>query len=281
MKKIILFLLAIIMAFQTTACSKKVNDANNNSVGKTTDSDDLFRNDEPYQSASNKNSEIKDSKTEKADWNMASTNEIEIKGIKYRNSFTENYTLIADVGEMKLVESNKESKYYSYDSKHKSFLIKDSGNSNISSDHVYCKSSDWKKYRSYYSDVKNYSVSLTAYDTNSEEKTYHIIDADLCKINDLIAFCKANKYDEQSFAIPDNTHSVSGSVFESSQYRITVKSNDGLFIANTPKLVLYKGKISLNYYTVMSEDKTILIDLPTKLEEYFLLLLKTQNISAG
>ena len=36
---------------------------------------------------------------------------------------------------------------------------------------MYCKSSDWKKYRSYYSDVKNCSVSLTAYDTNSEEKT--------------------------------------------------------------------------------------------------------------
>ncbi len=206
----------------------------------------------------------------------SSSIEIEVDGTKYRNGFLPGLSLTYDEGNTQLVQSEALGECYLVKQGNKQFLVCNSNDGKTSAENVYCKSSDWKSYRSFYSSAENYDITVSKI-TNGKEKITDIKDVNLIKLIDLISFCDRNRYDDFSSTVPKAAYAVAYKLADSPKYRISINSKDGLVLGKSSDLMIISEKISLIYHIIMSENKALIIDIPSDLNKYFMNVLKNET----
>ena len=92
---------------------------------------------------------------------------------------------------------------------------------------------------------------------------------DIFKLNELLAFCEENSYDPNNFAGTKNAKAVSTSSLGDKAYRFKMSSNDGLFSVDAKSFSILDNVLVYRYYEIMPEDKTLIVDVPKELSDYF------------
>lgn len=200
----------------------------------------------------------------------ADTTAIKVNGIVYRNKFqgdlilqnlkySEEVVLKNTVGQFHRVEETKYDLLYN-------------ANSEVtgSPESVYCRDDQWQELKKYYSDSNNFTYQCIVKTDNNSAETIDVSKMDIVKLNELLAFCNEKKYDPNSFAETSKTKTVSTSSLGDKTYRFKISSNDGLFSAVAESFSIVDNTLVYRYYEVMSENKTLIVEVPKDLSDYFI-----------
>ena len=199
----------------------------------------------------------------------ADTTAIEVNGIIYRNKFqgdlilqnlkySEEVVLKNTVGQFHRVEETKYDLLYN-------------ANSEVSGapESVYCRDNQWQELKKYYSNSNNFTYQCIVKADNNSSETIDVNKIDIVKLNELLVFCNENKYEPNSFAETSNRTAVSTSSLGDKTYRFKMSSKDGLFSADAKSFSIVDNTLVYRYYEVMSENKTLIIEVPKALSDYF------------
>ena len=142
---------------------------------------------------------------------------------------------------------------------------------------VYCRDNQWQELKKYYSDSNNFSCQCIIKTNGVSSETIDVDKMDIAKLNELLAFCEENAYDPNAFAGINNTKAVSTSSLGDKAYRFKMSSNDGLFSVDAKSFCILDNVLVYRYYEVMPEDKTLIIDVPKELSDYFISIISSTN----
>ncbi len=199
----------------------------------------------------------------------ADTTAIKVNGVVYRNKFqgdlilqnlkySEEVVLKNTVGQFHRVEETKYDLLYN-------------ANSEVTgaSESVYCRDDQWQELEKYYSNSNNFTYQCIVKTDNNSAETIDVSKMDIVKLNELLAFYNENKYKPNSFAETSNARAVSTSSLGDKTYRFKMSSKDGLFSADAKSFSIIDDTLVYRYYEVMSENKTLIIEVPKALSDYF------------
>lgn len=199
----------------------------------------------------------------------ADTNAIKVNGVVYRNKFqgdlilqnlkySEEVVLRNTVGQFHRVEGTKYDLLYN-------------ANSEVTGapESVYCRDDQWQELKKFYSDANNFTYQCIVKADNNASETVDVNKMDIVKLNELLAFCNENKYEPNSFAETSKTKAVSTSSLGDKTYRFKISSNDGLFSADAESFSIVDNTLVYRYYEVMSENKTLIVEVPKDLSDCF------------
>lgn len=200
---------------------------------------------------------------------IADTTAIKVNGVVYRNKFqgdlifqnlkySEEVVLQNTIGEFHRIEGTKLDLLYN-------------ANSEVTGapESVYCRDDQWQELKKYYADSNNFTYQCIVKMDNNSSETIDVDKIDIVKLNELLVFCNENKYEPNSFAETSKSRAVSTSSLGDKTYRFKTSSNDGLFSADTKSFSIFDNTLVYRYYEVMSENKTLIIEVPQDLSEYF------------
>lgn len=203
----------------------------------------------------------------------ADTSMITIDGVLYRNKFQGDLILREPQIDSEPVFENQKGRFFRLTGIDHDLLYNASTETTGSPESVYCRDDQWQELNSYYSDFKNFTYQCVVEQKGSERKTFSLEMLDIKKLNELVAFCENNSYDPTSSGNPNITYSVSYSILNEPKYSFEIESNDELFSVETASFFVTDNKLVLEYYTVMSEGKTLVVDVPAEITQYFLPLI--------
>ena len=143
---------------------------------------------------------------------------------------------------------------------------------------VYCRDEQWQELKKYYSDSNNFTYQCIVKTDGVSSKTVEVDKMDIVKLNELLSFCEENAYNPNDFAGENNTKAVSTSSLGDKSYRFKMSSNDGLFSADAKSFSIVDNTLVYRYYEVMPEDKTLIIDVPKDLSDYFVSIIRNFEI---
>lgn len=199
----------------------------------------------------------------------ADTTAIKVNGVVYRNKFqgdlilqnlkySEEVVLKNTVGQFHRVEETKYDLLYNT-------------NSEVSgvAKSVYCRDDQWQELKKLYADSNNFTYQCIIKADDNSGETIDVDKIDIVKLNELLVFCNENKYEPNSFAETSNTRAVSTSSLGDKTYRFKTSSNDGLFSVDAESFSIVDNTLVYRYYEVMSENKTLIVEVPKDLSDYF------------
>ena len=134
---------------------------------------------------------------------------------------------------------------------------------------VYCRDEQWQELKKYYSDSNNFTYQCVVKTNGVSTETFDVEKLDIVKLNELLAYCEENEYDPNDFAGTKNAKAVSTSSLGDRAYRFKMSSNDGLFSVDAKSFSILDNVLVYRYYEVMPEDKTLIINVPKELSDYF------------
>lgn len=198
------------------------------------------------------------------------TDTIEINGIVYRNKFQGDLILRNPQYKNEPVLIDDTGRYFQLEGTDYE-LIYDVTSSQIGhSESVYCRDDQWQELKAYYSDTENFSYQYITNQKGGKFESHTVDEMDIKKLNELISFCEKNSYNPFSGSDSDNTRTVSTSSLSKTEYRFGMNSNDGLFSSGAASLYISENKLVLEYYSMMRKGKTLVIDVPEDLSDYFI-----------
>lgn len=198
------------------------------------------------------------------------TNTITVDGVLYRNKFQGDLILRNPKYGVEPVLSDSTGQYYRLEGTEHDLIYNASGENKGSPENIYCRDDKWQGLNEYYSNSKNFTYQCIVKSDDGVAETIDIDKMDIVKLNELLSFCAENSYEPNAFAETNNTKSVSTSSLGDKTYRFKMSSNDGLFSANAKTFCVLDNSLVYKYYEVMTEEKTLIIDLPEELSRYFL-----------
>ncbi len=144
---------------------------------------------------------------------------------------------------------------------------------------VYCRDDQWQELKKYYSDSNNFTYQCVIKTNGVSTETIDVDKMDIAKLNELLAFCEENAYDPNAFAGANNTKAVSTSNLGDKAYRFKMSSNDGLFSVDAKSFSILDNALVYRYYEVMPEDKTLIVDIPKDLSDYFVSIITSLTLN--
>lgn len=206
---------------------------------------------------------------EEYDEDTADTTAIKINGIVYRNKFQGDLILQNLKYSEEVVLQNTIGKFHRIEGTKLDLLY--NANSEVSGapESVYCRDNQWQELKKYYSDSNNFTYQCIVKADNNSSETIDVNKIDIVKLNELLVFCNENKYEPNSFAESSNTRAVSTSSLGDKTYRFKMSSKDGLFSADAESFSIVDNTLVYRYYEVMPENKTLIVEVPQDLSEYF------------
>lgn len=147
------------------------------------------------------------------------------------------------------------------------------------SESVYCRDEQWQELKKYYSDPNNFTYQCVVKTNGVSTETIDVDKMDIFKLNELLAFCEENSYDPNNFAGTKNAKAVSTSSLGDKAYRFKMSSNDGLFSVDAKSFSILDNVLVYRYYEIMPEDKTLIVDVPKELSDYFVSIITSLTLN--
>lgn len=198
------------------------------------------------------------------------TNTIIVDGVLYRNKFQGDLILRNPKYGVEPILSDSTGQYYRLEGTERDLIYNASGESKGVSENIYCRDIQWSELNSYYSNSANFVYRCVVRTTGSAAQTVDVDKMDTAKLNELVKFCETSAYKSNDFADSDSIKSVPSASLGGKTYRFVMSSNDGLFSANAREFCVLEGSLVYKYREVMSEGKTLVIDVPKELSDYFM-----------
>lgn len=198
------------------------------------------------------------------------TNTITVDGVLYRNKFQGDLILRNPKYGAEPVLSDSSGQYYRLEGTDCNLIYNASGKNKGTSENIYCRDIQWSELNSYYSNSTNFVYRCVVRATGSAAQTVDVDKMDTVKLNELVKFCETNAYKSNDFADSNNIKSVPSTSLGNKTYRFVMSSKDGLFSANAREFCVLEGSLVYKYREVMSEGKTLVIDVPKDLSDYFM-----------
>lgn len=199
----------------------------------------------------------------------ADTTAIKVNGVVYRNKFQGDLILQNLKYSEEVVLQNTIGNFHRIEGTNYDLLYNTNSKVTGSPESVYCRDDQWQALKKYYSDSNNFTYQCIIKADDNSAKTIDVDKIDIVKLNGLLAFCNENKYEPNSFAETSNTRAVSTSSLGDKSYRFKISSNDGSFSADAKSFSIVDNTLVYRYYEVMSENKTLIIEVPQDLSDYF------------
>lgn len=205
------------------------------------------------------------------------TDTVTIDGVVYRNKFQGDLILRNPVYGKEPLLTDDTGRYFlleeiDYD------LIYDITSEQIGhSESVYCRDDQWQELKAYYSNTENFTYQYITNQKGGKFESHTVDEMDINKLNELIDFCEKNSYDPFGFSGSGNTRSVSTSSLGDTEYRFGINSNDGLFSSGAAFLYILDDNLVLGNRSVMSSKKTLIVDLPEELSDYFMSIINNPS----
>lgn len=197
------------------------------------------------------------------------TNTITVNGVLYRNKFQGDLILRNPKYGAELILSDSTGQYYRLEGTDHDLIYNASGENKGIAENIYCRDIQWSKLNNYYSTSSNFVYRCVVRTTGSAAQTVDVDKMDIVKLNELVKFCETNAYKSNDFAESEVMKSVSSTSLGDKTYRFVMSSNDGLFSANAREFCILDGSLVYKYREIMSENKTLIIELPEGLNQYF------------
>lgn len=207
------------------------------------------------------------------------TNTITVDGVLYRNKFQGDLILRNPKYGAEPVLSDSSGQYYRLEGTERDLIYNASGESKGVSENIYCRDIQWSELNSYYSNSANFVYRCVVRTTGSAAQTVDVDKMDTVKLNELVKFCETSAYKSNDFADSDSIKSVPSASLGGKTYRFVMSSKDGLFSANAREFCVLEGALVYKYREVMSEGKTLVIDVPKDLSDYFMPVISNLNVS--
>ncbi len=199
----------------------------------------------------------------------ADTTAIKVNGIIYRNKFQGDLILQNLKYSEEVVLQNTVGKFHRIEGTKYDLLYNANSEVTGASESVYCRNDQWQELKKYYSNSNNFTYQCIVKADNNSSETIDVNKIDIVKLNELLVFCNENKYEPNSFAETSNRTAFLTSSLGDKTYRFKMSSKDGLFSADAKSFSIVDNTLVYRYYEVMSENKTLIIEVPQDLSEYF------------
>ena len=197
------------------------------------------------------------------------TNTITVDGVLYRNKFQGDLILRNPKYGTEPILSDSTGQYYRLEGTDHDLIYNASGESKGTAENIYCRDIQWSELNNYYSTSSNFVYRCVVRKTGSTAQTVGVDKIDIVKLNELVNFCETNAYKSNDFADSDNIKSVPSTSLGDKTYRFVMSGKDSLFSANAREFCVLEGVLVYNYREIMSENKTLVIELPEELNQYF------------
>ena len=197
------------------------------------------------------------------------TTAIMVDGVLYRNKFQGDLILRNPKYGDEAVLKDTTGQYHRIEETKYDLLYNVNSEVSGAPESVYCRDDQWQELKKYYSDSNNFTYQCIVKTNGVSSETIDVDKMDIVKLNELLAFCEENAYDPNAFAGTNNTKAVSTSSLGDKAYRFKMSSNDGLFSVDAKSFSIVEDKLVYRYYEVMPEDKTLIVDIPKDLSDYF------------
>lgn len=205
------------------------------------------------------------------------TDTVTIDGVVYRNKFQGDLILRNPVYDNEPLLNDDTGLYFRLKETDYELIYNITSHQIGHPESVYCRDDQWQELKAYYSDTKNFTYQYITNQTGGKFETHAVDEMDINKLNELIGFCEKNSYDPFGFSGSANTRSVSTSSLGDTEYRFGVSSNDGLFSSGAAFLYILDNNLVLANRSVMSSKKTLIVDLPQELSDYFILIINSPS----
>ncbi len=199
----------------------------------------------------------------------ADTTAIKFNGAVYRNKFQGDLMLQNLKYSEEVVLQNTIGKFHRIEATKYDLLYNVNSEVTGASESVYCRDDQWQELKKYYSDSNNFTYQCIVKNDNHSVEPIDVDKIDIVKLNELLLFCNENKYEPNSFAEASNTRAVSTSSLGDKTYRFKMSSKDVLFSADAESFSIVDNTLVYRYYEVMPENKTLIVEVPQDLSEYF------------
>lgn len=249
MNRIKAFFICIIMLFLLSSCTTNSSDSDTTGTTSTSFNDSIV--------------------VEEYNETTADTTAIKINGIVYRNKFQGDLILQNLKYSEEVVLQNTIGKFHRIEGTKLDLLYNANSEVTGAPESVYCRDDQWQELEKYYSNSNNFTYQCIVKTDNNSAETIDVSKMDIVKLNELLAFCNENKYEPNSFAETSNRTAVSTSSLGDKTYRFKMSSKDGLFSADAKSFSIVDNTLVFRYYEVMSENKTLIVEVPKDLSEYF------------
>lgn len=206
------------------------------------------------------------------------TNTITVDGILYRNKFQGDLILRNPKYGAEPVLSDSTGQYYRLEGTDHDLIYNASGENKGTSENIYCRDIRWSELNSYYSTSSNFVCRCVVRPDGGAAQTVEVDKMDIAKLNELVKFCETNAYKSNDFAESDIIKSIPSASLGDKVYRFVMSSNDGLFSVSAKDFYVLEGSLVYKYREVMSEGKTLVIDVPKDLSDYFVSVIDSVKI---
>lgn len=207
------------------------------------------------------------------------TTAIMVNGVLYRNKFQGDLILRNPKYGAEAVLKDTTGQYYRLEGTVYDLLYNVDTDVTGAPESVYCRDEQWQELNEYYSDPTNFTYQCIAKSNGGTSETIDVNEMAIVKLNELVAFCEENAYDSNAFADKNNAKAVFNSSLGNKTYRFRMSSNDGLFSVDARSFCVSDNTLVYKYYEVMAEEKTLIIDVPEELSQYFMSVIN--NLNAG
>ena len=250
-KTILVFIVALLML---SSCAIKQN----GSYGSNSESSDFIGQtavmDEAYKELT------KDTKT------------ITVDGVLYRNKFQGDLILRNPKYGAEPVLSDSTGQYYRLEGTDRDLIYNASGKNKGTSENIYCRDTQWSELNSYYSTSTNFFYRCIVKSNGKSAETIDVEAMDIIKLNKLVEFCES-----AAFVDSEQIKSVTTESLGDETYRFGMSSKDGLFSSNAREFCVFEGSLVYKYREVRLEEKTLIVDIPEELSNYFILIINDLN----
>ena len=228
-------------------------------------------------------STVSDSKSESnADSNIELSEDkstITVDGVVYRNNFQGDLILRnPKYGTEPLLDDGTD-QYYRLEGVEYDLIYNAGSEKKGVSENIYCRDDQWKKLNDYYSNSSNFVYRCVVRSNGEAAKTIELDDINVKKLNELVDFCENNAYIPSSVSDSSNIKSVENDSLDGKSYRFGLSSNDGLFSMVAREFFVIDGALVYKYHEVMIEDKTLIVDVPEELSDYFVSAIYSLNLN--
>lgn len=257
MKKYLLLIICFLFVIMLSSC--KGNSKDYEDAGESTSASTVLPETEVfYQSTEN-------------------TETITVNGVVYRNKFQGDLILRNPQYGSELICENERGRFFRLEGTDYDLLYNVSSIAIGVPESVYCRDDQWQELYRYYSDMDNFTFVCIANEKGGNFNRITLETMDVEKLNKLADFSEENSYDPFTFFENNNTRKVSTSSLGKTEYRFVYNSNDGLFSYGAASFYVLEEKLVLEYYQIASQGKTLVVDVPEELSQYFMAIINDLN----
>lgn len=201
------------------------------------------------------------------------TNTITVDGVLYRNKFHGDLILRNPKYGAEPVLSDSTGQYYRLEGTDHDLIYNASGENKCTSENIYCRDIQWSELNSYYSTSTNYIYRCIVKSNGKASEAIDVKVMDIIKLNELVEFCES-----AAFADSEQIKSVPTKNLGDKTYRFGMSSKDGLFSSNAREFCVFEGSLVYKYREVRLEEKTLIVNIPEELSDYFISIINGLNL---